>query len=229
MSERTVVLVHGAWHGAWCWERLTPHLDQAGVAWRALDLPMRSLDGDASAVTELIDEVDGPVVLTGHSYGGAVVTEAGAHPAVEHLVFLAALTPAGGESCMACYAESGAPGTDLGKAFVIDDDKEVTLDPDSVALLYNRCTEEEGQAAYRRLRPIALGCLRASPGAVAWEQTPSTYAVCAADLGIHPELQRALAKRCGGAVVEWDLDHSPFYSDPARTAALLVAAARDGR
>lgn len=228
MAERTVVLVHGAWHGAWCWEKVTPHLDAAGVAWRALDLPLRSLDGDVASVRALLDEVDGPVVLAGHSYGGAVITAAGAHPSVEHLVFLAALTPAEGESCSACYAESGAPGTELGHAFEIDEARDVTLDPAAIGLLYNRCSDEDAEAAYRRLRPIAMDCFTASPAAIAWQATPTTYAVCSADLGIHPELQRALAKRCGGEVVEWDLDHSPFYSDPATTAALLVATARNG-
>jgi pimeloyl-ACP methyl ester carboxylesterase len=226
MHDRTVVLVHGAWHGAWCWEQVTPHLDAAGVAWRALDLPMRTLEGDVAEVAALLDAVGAPVVLVGHSYGGAVLTAAGAHPVVEHLVFLCALTPTEGESCAHCHPDSGAPGTELGDAFDIDEAQDVRLRPDAVGLLYNLCSGTDAQAAYRRLRPIALECFTASPAVVAWEKVPSTYVVCEADLGIHPELQHALAARCGGTTVVWDLDHSPFYSDPARTAALLVSTAR---
>jgi pimeloyl-ACP methyl ester carboxylesterase len=224
MADRTVVLVHGAWHGAWCWEQVTPRLDEAGVAWRALDLPLRSLAGDAAAVGEVLDAVDGPVALVGHSYGGAVVTAAGGHPAVEHLVFLAALTPAEGESCGRCYPDAGAPSTALGDAFAIDDG-EVTLAPEAERLLYGACPADVAASAFARLRPIAVTCLTDSPAAVAWRERPSTFVVCTGDLGLHPDLQRALAKRCGGEVVEWDLDHSPFYSDPARTAALLVGVA----
>jgi pimeloyl-ACP methyl ester carboxylesterase len=208
---------------------VTPHLDEAGVAWRALDLSMRSLAGDAAEVTSLLDDIGGPVVLTGHSYGGAVLTAAGTHPSVEHLVFLCALTPGEGESCVNCYADSGAPGTELGDAFDIDGAGDITLQAGAVGLLYNLCSDADAQAAYRRLRPIARECFTASPAVVAWEKVPSTYVVCESDLGIHPELQHALATRCGGAEVVWDLDHSPFYSDPARTAALLVAVARDGQ
>jgi pimeloyl-ACP methyl ester carboxylesterase len=220
-----VVLVHGAWHGAWCWEEVTPLLDAAGVGWRALDLPLESLAGDAAAVVALLDSLNTRAVLVGHSYGGAVVTVAGMHPAVSHICFLAALPVDDGESCIACFPESEAPGTDLGGTMAIADGL-VTLDPKAKAMLYNRCTDAQADAAFARLRPIAMSCLGDQPSVVAWHDRPSTYVVCADDQGIHPVLQRALAQRCGGDVIEWDLDHSPFYSDPARTAALLIDLAR---
>ena len=86
----TVVLVHGAWHGAWCWDLVVRRLDDAGVANVVVDNPSvmllkSSLHDDADNVLQTLDEIDGPVVLVGHSYGGAVVTDAGVHPGVEHL------------------------------------------------------------------------------------------------------------------------------------------------
>src|ERR1700724_2435336 len=91
----TVVLIHGAFHGAWCFDRVMPLLSQANVGAVAVDLPghghdigpFTDLHGDASRVCDVLDRIDGEVVLLGHSYGGAVITEAGVHPAVRHLVY----------------------------------------------------------------------------------------------------------------------------------------------
>src|SRR5438067_4633376 len=89
-DPKTIVLVHGAWHGAWCWEKVVPSLDANGFATTTFDLPLTSYDDDVKAATDALDGVDGPVVLCGHSYGGAVITAAGHHPAVTHLVYLTA-------------------------------------------------------------------------------------------------------------------------------------------
>src|SRR6185369_14343612 len=91
-----VVLVHGAWHGAWCWGPAIAALAAAGVTALAVDLPGH---GDAAHVSSVLDSLDGPVVLAGHAYGGAVITEAGSHPAVAHLVYLSGMALDDGESC----------------------------------------------------------------------------------------------------------------------------------
>src|SRR3954451_20552191 len=95
----TLVLVHGAWHGAWCWERVTPLLDRARAPWIAIDLPghgddpgpFTDLHGGADRVREVLDCIDGDVVPLGHSYGGTVITDACVQPAVRRCVYLAAL------------------------------------------------------------------------------------------------------------------------------------------
>src|SRR3974390_639444 len=119
MAVRHVLLVHGAWHGAWCWEPVLPLLAERGVRAEAVDLPGRGaapgplgdLRLDVERVRTALDALaataDG-VVLVGHSYGGAVVTEAGAHDAVEHLVYLAAFALDAGESCVSAFADSPA-------------------------------------------------------------------------------------------------------------------------
>ncbi|MBY0402195.1 alpha/beta fold hydrolase, partial [Myxococcota bacterium] len=91
------VLVHGAFHGPWCFEPVIDLLQAAGDRCTAPELPLTSLAADAAVVTRTLERVDGPVVLLGHSYGGAVVTVAGNHPAVARLVLLAALAPDAGE------------------------------------------------------------------------------------------------------------------------------------
>src|SRR5207302_1944698 len=106
LMARSVVLVHGAWHGSWCWGRVMPLLRDAGVDTTAVDLPSRSdplgdLHGDAAHVRSVLDASAGEVVLVGHSYGGAVITGAGTHDAVAHLVYLCAFALDKGESCMA--------------------------------------------------------------------------------------------------------------------------------
>lgn len=99
VSAATVPLVHGAWHCRWCWERVTALLSKAGIASVAVDLPghgddagpLGDLHADADRVRRVLDPPAGPVELAGHSYGGAVITDAGAHPAVARRVYLTAL------------------------------------------------------------------------------------------------------------------------------------------
>ena len=90
MAEVSVVLVHGAFHSFRCWSGLTPILEGAGVDCRAVDLPNTSMADDVAATWRWIDTVGTPVVLLGHSYGGAVICGAGTHPAVQSLIFLTA-------------------------------------------------------------------------------------------------------------------------------------------
>ncbi|MGZ4728056.1 MAG: alpha/beta fold hydrolase [Acidimicrobiales bacterium] len=240
----TIVLVHGAWHGAWCWDRVAGPLRDQGHEVIAVDLPGHGADegplvdlhGDAAAVRSVLDEVgdradgdrDEGVVLVGHSYGGAVITEAGAHPAVRRLVYIAAFCIDDTEGCASALADDpearvishgGRP--NLAHAFVLDDQGVSTLTPDgAAACLYNDCDQAGIDWALERIGPHPLLNLTQPPDAVAWRDRPSTYVVCEHDMGVHPDLQRLLARRCDD-VVSWPLDHSPFLSDPDRVADLL--------
>jgi len=236
-----LVLVHGAWHGAWCWERVVPILAERGLRATAIDLPghggdasaMTDLHGDAARVAGILDEQGEPAVLVAHSYGGAVITEAGDHPLVEHLVFIAALVLDAGETCQKAATEEVAEaGLDwkgrpnFGKAFIVAPDNTVTLDPTIAAqCLYNDCDDATVAWALDRLGPHPLGNLQQTPARIAWRTKPSTYAVCANDLVVHPDLERILAKRCS-SLVEWPTGHSPYLSDPDRVAALVAEVAQ---
>src|SRR5436305_3712872 len=104
-ADATVVLVHGAWHGAWCWDKVVRELDAAGVTNVTVENPSvaeapSSLTDDVVNVHRVLDAIAGPVVLVGHSYGGAVVTGAGTHDAVRHVAYLTAFALDDGESAI---------------------------------------------------------------------------------------------------------------------------------
>ena len=224
-DQATVVLVHGAWHGAWCWSTVVELLDAAGVPSIALDLPLTSLADDVATTKRAIDAVDGPIVLCGHSYGGIVVTEAGVHRRVRHLVYLCAFSVGVGRSA-ADAVDDDLPGTDLEKGLVFTDDGFVTIEREAARrAFYLDCEPADADDALDRLRPIAFECLTTRTTVAAWAGRPSTYAVCTSDEAVHPELQRVLARNCTN-VVEWPTSHSPFLSQPSRVADLLVDLSR---
>ena len=234
----TLVLVHGAWHGAWCWGQVLPGLTAAGIPTLAFDLPghgasprpLGDLDADAAALREVIDAVEGPVVVCAHSYGGAVATVGAAgHADVCHLVFVAAFPLAPGESCMTAAVDElpdQAGASELGAALRHNDDGTITLDRDAaIATVYNECAPAVAAWAAARLGPQARAELAGSATAAAWHEIPSTYVVCSRDRAVSPTLQRVLAARCTH-VVELDTDHSPFLSSPDEMVELLVTVAR---
>jgi pimeloyl-ACP methyl ester carboxylesterase len=229
-----VLLVHGAWHGGWCFDRVISLLAVADVHAIAIDLPgcgddsgpFTDLHGDAARVTAALDGLP-DVVLLGHSYGGAVITEAGVHAAVRHLVYLSGLALDYGETCQAAaVAESGDIShegrPDLGASLTFHGDGTSTLLPTAAACLYQDCSPAEVERAMGRLGPQPMLNLSQEPRAVAWRDKPSTYVVCANDQTVHPDLQRILARRCT-TNVEWLTGHSPFLCQPDRVVDLLLA------
>jgi pimeloyl-ACP methyl ester carboxylesterase len=233
VTGATVVLVHGAWHGAWCWEPVVDRLTAAGVPVIAIDLPghgaderpLTDLHGHGDAVRGALDAVDGPVVLVGHSFGGAAITDAGTHPAVRHLVFVAAFPLDAHETVTANDAEGGA-GTILERAIRVEDDGTMTIDPElAVEAFYADCDPAEIPTFVARLGREHVAGFGQSPRTVAWRARPSTYLLCTEDRAVLPALQRNLAARCDD-VVELAASHSPFASRPDEVADLLADLAR---
>jgi pimeloyl-ACP methyl ester carboxylesterase len=218
----TVVFVHGLWNGGWCWDLVRDLLTEAAVPSVAPDLPMTSLAEDVSAVLAVVDEIDGPVVLVGHSYGGAVITEAGAHPAVERLVYLAAFALSETESVNSALPDLRIAPTRLGDALIFSEDgSEVSVDVAiGVPLLYNGVPEAEIARSVPLLRPVRRELFRAVPHTAAWRTKPSSYVVCSEDLAVAPDLQRAMAQRAT-EVLEWPVGHCSAQSHPQLVAALL--------
>ena len=237
------MLVHGAWHGAWCWEPVLSLLAEQSVDAVAVELPghgadpgpLSDLHGDAARVREVLDGLDGPAVLVGHSYGGVVITEAGAHRNVAHLVYIASFNLDATESAMsAAMAETEAASIDhSGRpdalSFVRDaGDGATTIDPEGARVLfYDDCPPEVADWAVSRLGRQPMQTLSQSPAAVAWRDRPSTYALCTLDNIVHPELQRVLARRATHTV-EWPTSHSPFLSRPDLVADLVAELALTG-
>ncbi len=221
----TVVLVHGAFHGAWCWEPVRSLLDEQGIPNLATDLPLTGLEADAGTVRALLDAVDGPVVLCGHSYGGMVISRAASgRDDVDRLVYLCAVQ-------VADDAEMGAimQPTSLMEHLVHGDDGSLAVDPEHAAAdFYHDCDPDVASASVAKLRPMPSGVdTEALGGDVpppAWTQMPSTYVVCTDDRAVHPDSQREMAKHADDSVV-WDTSHSPMLSRPDLVADLLAALA----
>jgi pimeloyl-ACP methyl ester carboxylesterase len=228
----TVVLVHGAWHGAWCWERVVPLLDDAGIASIAIDLPghgdspapLGDLVGDAAAVRQVLDTLD-DVVVCAHSYGGVVVTEGAAgHPGVRHLAYIASFPLEPGESAASAVAAFGTEGeeSELNGAFVLADDGTSTLDPDrALSAFLADCPPDAAANAIARVDRHPMATLSAAVTRAAWRQTPSTYVICSQDRAVPPGVQRVLSRRCT-RTIEWPTSHSPFLSRPELVADLLI-------
>jgi pimeloyl-ACP methyl ester carboxylesterase len=230
----TVVLVHGAFHGAWCWSRVVAGLGARGVPAVALDLPghgaspsaLGGLADDAACVRAELEAWAEPVVLCGHSYGGAVISEAAdAEGPVRHLVYLAAVPADAGESLVgALPAESTAR---MSAALLPRADGSVSVDPErAVELFYQDCDAELARWAVGRLGPQRPESLLAPVTRAAWREIESTYVVCERDAAIDSGAQQRLARRCSRRV-SWPTCHSPMLSQPARVVELLAALARE--
>ncbi len=220
MPPPLAVLVHGLWHGAWCWDDVRATLSDRGIASVAVDLPLTDLAADTAAVRAALDATGRPAVLVGHSYGGAVVTGAGTHPLVRELVYVAAFQLDEGES-VSRTGFGDLPDTRLAEAMVVSGD-EIGLDPAlGPQLLYGDADPATAAACAARLRPVGRRVFRGVPEAVAWRTVPSTYVVCAADEVVHPERQRAMAARATRSV-EWPCGHSPAATRPGAAAAVIA-------
>jgi pimeloyl-ACP methyl ester carboxylesterase len=225
MNSVGAVLVHGLWHGGWCWDAVRGALGDRGIDSTAVELPLTDLAADVAATREALDAFGRPAVLVGHSYGGAVITEAGAHPLVRELVYLAAYQLDEGESVSRPGALQELPDTRLGEAMRVSAG-EVALDPHlGPQLLYSDASPDIAAAAAARLRPVGRTVFRGVPGTVAWRTVPSTYVVCAGDEVVHPARQQAMAARATHTV-EWTCGHSPALTRPAAVADLVAQRVR---
>lgn len=234
-TDPLVVLVHGAWHGAWCWAATQHHLDAMGIPSLAIDLPghgastapLTDLVGDAAHVADVIAAHDRPVVLVGHSYGGAVASEVAARsPLVQHLVYVAAFALQSGESVMGMLTSLPRDHVALGDAIRMRDDGTSVLDPVmGAAALYGSCSPEQAHAAIGRVGPQTMASFGQAVSGPPLRASSSTFVVCARDAAIAPSHQRHMAARCT-TVHELDTDHSPFASMPVETVAILADAWR---
>lgn len=224
----TVVLVHGAWHGSWCWSDLVPALEAHGLAAVTVDLPssgpdvtaLGDLDADVAAVTAVLDAVPGPKILLGHSYGGLPVTQAAAgREDVVHLVYVCAFMLDAGVSLIEAAGGRPVPWWRLS-----EDGTWMTPDrPEEV--FYGDCEPAVAAAAVARLQPQSLSSCRQPLQAAAWESIPSTYVVADRDPELPQFVQEAMATGRATRVVHIDAGHSPFLSRPRELAAMVAECA----
>ncbi|MFF8726257.1 alpha/beta fold hydrolase [Streptomyces sp. NPDC015171] len=221
---RNIVLVHGGFVDGSGWQGVYDHLTAGGYRVAVVQNPTLSLAGDVAATHQVLDGLDGPAVLVGHSYGGVVITEAGNHPGVAALAYIAAFAPDKGESVSSLIADPppGAPVPPI-------------LPPRDGFLFLDRAKftasfaadVPEAQAAFMADSQVPWG-VEALGGAVsepAWRSRPSWYLVATDDRMIPPAAQRAMSERAGATVSETPGSHAVYVSRPAVVAAVIAQAA----
>jgi pimeloyl-ACP methyl ester carboxylesterase len=219
-----VVLVHGGFVDGSGWQPVYRLLTKDGYNVSVVQNPTLSLAGDAAATRMIIDAQDGPVVLVGHSYGGAVITEAGTNSKVMALVYIAAFAPDKGESVNTLIADPppGAPVPPIlaprdGFLFLdrekFHDSFAADVDPELAAFM------ADSQV------PWGVDALAGAVTEPAWRSKPSWYLIATEDRMIPPPAQRAMSERAGSTVVEAAGSHSIFLSNPEAVAALIRQAA----
>jgi pimeloyl-ACP methyl ester carboxylesterase len=221
----SVVLVHGGFVDGAGWEGTYNFLRAGGHEVAVVQNPTISLEGDVAATKTVIDAQDQPVVLVGHSYGGAVITEAGRHPKVAGLVYIAAFAPDAGES-VGSLIKDPPPGAPV-PPIVPNPDGFLLLDRAKFAQSF-AADVEEPKAAFMAASQVPWGpdALNGAVGEPAWRSKPSWYLVASDDHMIPPPAQRSMAQRAGSTVVEVAGSHAVYVSHPEAVATLIGQAAQ---
>jgi pimeloyl-ACP methyl ester carboxylesterase len=225
---RNIVLVHGGFVDGSGWEGVYRVLRKDGFKVSIVQNPTISLAGDVEATRQVIAAQDGPVLLVGHSYGGAVITEAGNDPKVEGLVYIAAFAPDAGESVNTLIKDP-VPGAPVPPILPPQNDF-LLLDRTKFAASFAGDLDPE-QAAFMADAQVPWG-VEALAGTIsepAWKSKPSWYLVATEDRMIPPPAQRFMSKRAGASVVEAVGSHAIYVSQPAAVAGLIASAARAGK
>lgn len=215
-----VVLVHGAWHGSWCWDAVVAELAAKGVEVEAIELPLTSYQDDVEVARQAVAAAGEGAVVCGHSYGGLVISAAAAdQPGVARLVYLCAFMTDEGEDPFVLSADDPP----LILSALVFDDRGMTVDPaQRHQVFYADSDPSVVDQIAPKLRPMPAGESWLLPGPPAWKKAPSTYVVCSKDNAIPPSLQRTMSTHATD-VVEWDNDHSPFLNRPGDVADLLAS------
>jgi pimeloyl-ACP methyl ester carboxylesterase len=224
-ARPAIVLVHGGFVDGSGWEAVYRILRQDGYTVRIVQNPTTSLADDVAATRRVIDGLDGPVVLVGHSYGGAVITEAGNDPRVTGLVYIAAFAPNDGES-VASLIKDPPPGAPV-PPILPPQDGFLLLDRAKFAASFAADVGAERAVFMAESQvPWGLAALNGSVSQASWKTKPSWYLVATDDKMIPPPAQRAMAQRAGASVVESRGSHAVYESHPREVAQLIAQATR---
>lgn len=234
MSE--FVLIHGAWHGGWCWYKVQAFLEERGHRVLAPDLPGHgddpgslsdaTMDNYVERVVSTLNQCEGPAVLVGHSMGGAVISQVAeqAPDAIERLVYVAAMVPANGESVLE-LAESNQASALRGNLEFSEDGTGVTVADDIIPVaFYHDCEETDVVWAREKLRPQNTSVM-AHPVELTEERfgrVSKQFIECIEDQAIHIASQRWMARRAQCLINTLNSSHSPFFSVPAALAAFIA-------
>ena len=221
----TLLLVHGSWHGPWCWEKLTPELDERSIPWRTVALPcvgddQKALGGvaeDVRAIEAAAASISSDVVILAHSYGGIPTTDARFGTNVKRLIYLGAFMPDAGQSLVDLLPPGPLP------PFVVDDgDGTTSVRADlAVATFYADCDAETAAWAVGHLRHHNGICNVTKVTRASWRALPSSYILLTDDFACPTIVQRQVSRQAD-QVIEMTGCHSPFLSKPAELADVVA-------
>jgi pimeloyl-ACP methyl ester carboxylesterase len=224
-NHNDVVLVHGGWADGSSWSKVIGPLEAEGIDVVAAPLPMTSLADDVAALDDVLERVDGPVVLAGHAYAGAVIAETRS-PKVASLVYVAALAPDEGETVSDVFYRNQAH------------PKTPKLAPDSHGLVWLPRTafadafapnaspaEQEVLAAVQR--PLGADCISVPVERPLWKDHPSWFLIAEEDRMISPDTHRFMAERMGARARARHVDHTPMVTAPEEVVDIILDAVRD--
>ncbi|WP_230473464.1 alpha/beta fold hydrolase [Dyella choica] len=221
---KNVILVHGAWADGTSWSKIIPLLNAKGMNVVAVQLPLTSLADDAATVKRAIALEDGPILLVGHSYGGAVITEAGNDPKVQGLVYVAAFAPDNGQSAGSLGATVAPP--PLAAEIKPDGEGFLKLTKDGIFESFAQdLSAPEKAILYAAQAPTHAKSLGGAVSNAAWHSKPSWYIVASKDRAIPPELEAAMAGKIHATTTTISSSHVPMLSHPDVVATVIEQAA----
>ena len=222
-KDLTIVLVHGAWADGSCWSNVILQLQRQGLKVTCAPIPLTSLSDDIAALDRALDRTNGPVVLVGHAYGGAVIAGM-REERVKSLVYIAALAPDAGETVAQVFYRD-EPHSEAPK-LTPDKNGFIWMPEDgfSRAVAHNASIEQTKIVAAVQ-RPISVQCIQEKAPAPTWKTKPSWFLIAEEDRMINPKTQQFMASRMHAKVRASSVDHSPMYTAPAVVIQVILEAA----
>jgi pimeloyl-ACP methyl ester carboxylesterase len=222
-KARNAVLVHGLFADGSCWTEVIPRLQAAGLNVTSVQNPLTTLGEAVAAAERVLARQDGPTVLVGHSFSGMIVTEAGVHPNVSALVYVAARAPDAGEDYTALAKTFPTPPASAG--IVFDGDEGRLSEEAFLRDFAGDLPKEKAKVLYAVQQPFFKALLTGKTTHAAWRTKPSYYAVSTEDRTINPDLERFMAKRMGARTIEVKASHVSMISQPEEITQLILQAA----
>ena len=222
-QARNIVLVHGLFADGSCWSEVIARLQAAGLNVTSVQNPLTTLPEAVASARRVLDRQDGPTVLVGHSFAGMIVTEAGVHPNVSALVYVAARAPDAGEDYPALASTFPTPPATAG--IVFDGDEGRLSEAAFLRDFAGDLPEAKARVLYAVQEPFHKALLAGKTTQAAWRSKPSFYAVSTEDRTINPDLERFMAKRMGAKTIEVKASHLSLISHPDDIAGLILEAA----
>jgi pimeloyl-ACP methyl ester carboxylesterase len=222
-KARNIVMVHGLFADGSCWSEVISRLQPAGFNVTSVQNPLTTLPEAVAEATKVLDRQDGPTVFVGHSFSGMILTEAGIHPKVSALAYVAARAPDAGEDYAALAAKYPTPPASAG--IVYDGDEGRLTEEAFLRDFAGDIPAAKAKVLYAVQQPFHKALLTAKTTNAAWRSKPSFYAVSTEDRTINPNLERFMAKRMGAKTIEVKSSHLSLISHPDEITRLILEAA----